>query len=771
MDWKTASSYYETRLSDALNVQRHAVNLANLPQAEVPARLKDVLLEEAEPTRRQLERLKKREFRIAVVGLEKAGKSTFINAWLQCDLLPAKGGRCTFTTTQIYSVENESEQRLEVQARTEEEFINLLKELEKVGAKEDLNTIRANDITLQQVRREGNLTFPFTRLEDIREPLKKYVADEKYAHAVLEARLYTNKLAQAEGIVFYDVPGLDSGLAKHVDEAQAMLSDCDAVILVQRFTSLREKELEIIKFTELGDKNVTVADKLFVFLSRIDSLGSAEALKTHIEEASQDWLKRAKLPPERIVYGSAGAYLILNGLAGEQTKLEIGDASNIEAQLKRLTGITDEQTLNKNGTGIPEIKEKIFNYINTERVSILKKRCEASINKIFSNSEQIYITVSKKYPENPEEAKLFEENNRRVLFTEWWNQKWETIKADLQKYYEYSVVNKSLDSSNAKSFTQIEKFRQRYLQIVDNEMQKLREETFKKKETIFLANSNPEFDRMKANFAWRDDLYGDISKLLSAIAHQLALELKDEALKLVEYMTSLLWESNQVKPRLIENSEEYFLAKLENSLSVLFLRFARPVAEALIRGPVNSDTRNKIIKSLGVDIEIIDNYYSGEEAAFRVLKKYVKYGSDLLFNSEIRQQVLGVTGIATQIAGVAAQIVGDFSKDIKSPQEESVVFEVGNDISAFEEYLVYAIFSAAGFESYCIQELKGLVDSFRDKEGTWTGVALNEWLQGNPLLFAEIPDNLKSQESNLEVSERLRQLSIALKRSRSPEVL
>lgn len=766
MDWKTASSYYEARLSDALNVQRHALNLAMLPQAEVPARLKEVLLQEAEPTRRQLERLRKREFRIAVVGLEKAGKSTFINAWLECDLLPAKGGRCTFTTTQIYSVENESEQRLEVQARTEEEFLNLLKELEKVGAKEDLNTIKINEITLQQVKKEGNLTFPFTRLEDIREPLKKYVADEKYAHAVLEARLYTNKLAQAEGIVFYDVPGLDSGLAKHVDEAQEMLSDCDAVILVQRFTSLREKELEIIKFTELGDKNVTVADKLFVFLSRIDSIGSAEALKTHIEEASQDWLRRANLPHERIVYGSAGAYLILNGLAGEQTKLEIGEASNIQAQLNRLTGITDGETITKDGTGIPEIKDKIFNYINTERVSILKKRCEASIDKIISTSEEIYITVSKKYPENPEEAKLLEENNRRVLFTEWWNQKWEIIKADLQKYYEHSVVNKPLESSSAQSFTQIEKFRERYLQIVEAEMKKLREETFKKKDTIFLANSNPEFDRMKANFAWRDSLYGDISKLLSSIAHQLALELKDEALKLVDYMTSLLWDSNQVKFRLIESSEEYFLAKLENSLSVLFLRFARPVAEALIRGPVNSDTRNKIIKSLGVDIEIVDNYYSGEEAAFKVLKKYVKYGSDLLFNPDLRQQVLGVAGVATQIAGVATQIVVDVSKGLTSSQD-SVAFEVENDINAFEEYLRYAIFGASGFESYCIQELKGLVDSFREKEGTWTGVALNEWLQGNSILFAEIPDKLKSKESNLEVSERLRQLSIALKRSRS----
>ncbi|MDB9541480.1 dynamin family protein [Anabaenopsis arnoldii] len=761
MDWKTASSYYETRLSDALNIQRHALSLANLPQAQVPTKLIETLIQEAEPTRRQLERLQKREFRIAVVGLEKAGKSTFVNAWLECDLLPAKGGRCTFTTTQIYSVANESEQRLEVQAKTEAEFTNLLTELEKANAKEDLNTIHANQVTLQQVRREGDRTFPFTRLEDIKELLKKYVADERYAHAVLEARLYTNKLAQAEGIVFYDVPGLDSGLAKHVDEAQEMLSDCDAVILVQRFTSLREKELEIIKFTELGDKNVTVADKLFVFLSRIDSIASPEALETHIQEASQDWSKRANLPSQRLVSGSAGAYLILNNIAGSQTKLEIGDPSMIAAHLQRLTGITDAESLKTNATGIPAIKEKIFNYINHERVNILKKRCEASLNKIISTSEQIYHLVGQKHPENTEEAKLFAENNRRVLFAEWWNQKWLSIKADLQQYYEDYVSRNTLENLTTDSLPKIEKFRQRYLQVVNSEMQKLREETLRKKDTIFLANSNPEFDRMKANFAWRDDLYIDITRVLSTIAHELALELKNEALKLVEYMTTLLWGSDQVKARLIENSEAYFLSKLENSLSVLFLRFARPVAEVLIRGPVNSDTRNKIVKSLGVDIEIVDNYYTGLEPGYSVLKRYVKYGADLLFNPETRQQVLGVTEVTLSKSGMTEPIV---------PQE-AVSFEVESDINAFEEYLCAAIFDAASFESYCVQELKGLVDSFRDKQGTWTGVAINEWLQGNPLLLAEIPQSLQGTTSDLEVSERLRQLSIALKRSSWEEVL
>lgn len=758
MDWKTASSYYEVRLSDALNVYRHAVDLAKLPQAEVPSKLKDILEQEVEPTRRQLERLKKREFRIAVVGLEKAGKSTFINAWLECDLLPAKSARCTFTTTQIYSVTNDADQKLEVQAKTDEQFLELIEDLKSVKAQEDLNTIHQNESTLKQVRTEGNLTFSFTRLEDIREQLRKYVADEKYAHAVLEARLYTSKLAQAEGIVFYDVPGLDSGLAKHVDEAQQMLSDCDAVILVQRFTSLREKELEIIKFTELGDKNVTVADKLFVFLSRIDSQATPEALKQHIEEASQDWLKRTNLPSKRIVSGSAGAYLVLNGLAGKQTLQDIGDVGAIQNKLRMLTELNDKDALNKKGTGIPEIKDRIFHYINTERVSILKKRCEASITKILDTSEEICNLTKKNYPENPEEAKRFEEERLRILFSEWWQNQWEQTKADLQNFYNSNVVSRDSESL-VNTSSSIEKFKQRYLQVVASAMQNLREEAFIKKDIIFAANSNPVFDRANANFRWREDLYIDVSSALSSIASQLAIELRDEASKLVEYMTGLLWGSKQVKESLIEKSNDYFLLKLENSLSVLFLRFARPVAEALIRGPVNSETRKEIVKSLGADIEIVDNYYRGEEPAFKVLKTYAKYGPDLIFSPELRQKILGLTGVATQV-------VIDVADNLKSPQE-TVVFEVENDIKAFEEYLCSAIFDAAGFESYCIQELKGLVDNFRDKQGTWTGVALNEWLQGNPSLLSEVPINLKSQDLNLEVSERLRQLSVALHKART----
>jgi hypothetical protein len=561
-----------------------------------------------------------------------------------------------------------------------------------------------------------------------------------------------------------------------------MLSDCDAVILVQRFTTLRERELKIIEFTEIGDKNVSVADKLFVFLSRIDSYATPEALKRHLEEAYQGWQERVNLPVKRLVSGSAGAYLVLNDLAEKQTQLEIGDVGSIRNQMSMLTGIDNKEALSKEATGIPEIKDRIFQYINTERVSILEKRCEASIATILDASREICNIVRKSYPENPEDAKRFEEERRRILFMEWWYKKWEQIKADLLNFYEPALISE--DSKSVADQSSIEKFRERYLQVVSIEMQKLRTVTLSKKDTIFAvnsifsANSDPIFDRDKANFAWREDLYADVSQTLSTIAKQLAAELQGEALNLVEYMTGLLWGNQKVKEIVIKDSEHHLLL-LENSLGVLFLRFARPVAEALIRGPVGSDTRDAITERLDADIEIVDNYYKGKEPAFRVLKRYVKYGHSLLHDSELRKQVLGVAevvtqaagvpqivGVATQVSEAVAQMTTGIATNLKLPQE-TVVFEVENDINALEEYLNAAIFDAAGFESFYIQELKDSVDRFRKEEGVWAGVALNEWMQGNPSLLSELPNELRPREVNLEVSERLRQLSGALKNAQT----
>ena len=273
--------------------------------------------------------------------------------------------------------------------------------------------------------------------------------------------------------------------------------------------------------------------------------------------------------------------------------------------------------------------------------------------------------------------------------------------------------------------------------------------TVQRRELIFKKYSIVQFDSVPANYAWREELYADISRMLLDIAKELAIELRAQALELVNYMTSSLYDSEEVKNRLIANTDEYVEA-LNRSLSVLFLRFARPMVESLVRAPVGSEMRQNIVKNIGVDIDILDNYYEGEESAFSCLKRYIKYGRDLLYDRSIREKILGI----------AEPIVEAFI--IEPTPEAAVIAEVEADLMAVETYLRSAIFEAAGFQQYCLQELDRLRDMFINSEATWSGVVQNEWLENNPKLLAALPAQLRSHEVDLEVSDRLRQLSIAL---------
>ena len=128
-----------------------------------------------------------------MVGLEKAGKSTFVNAWLQHDLLPSDQKRCTFTTTQVLSLDVGQQERLEIDVKSREEFARLEGELRKKQAGgedagrragDDLKSIERHRRSLEQVILEGNQKLPFSDLSEITKLLRDYVADESRAHAV-----------------------------------------------------------------------------------------------------------------------------------------------------------------------------------------------------------------------------------------------------------------------------------------------------------------------------------------------------------------------------------------------------------------------------------------------------------------------------------------------------------------------------------------------------------------------------------------------------------
>ena len=86
--------------------------------------------------RNEAEKLQKKlthnEFEIAVVGVEKSGKSSFVNALIKLDTLPTSGERCTYTTTCIRSGDENSArvtfyttQDLEKDLRNKLEILNI----------------------------------------------------------------------------------------------------------------------------------------------------------------------------------------------------------------------------------------------------------------------------------------------------------------------------------------------------------------------------------------------------------------------------------------------------------------------------------------------------------------------------------------------------------------------------------------------------------------------------------------------------------------------
>ena len=773
MDWKTASTLYANQLKTALAVRRHALDLANLAsvtQLGITPEQKTTLQKAREPAEKLMHRLQNGEFRIAVVGLEKAGKSTFVNAWLGSDLLPAKTARCTFTTTQIYAVQDQDKQCLETLPKTEAQYQAYQADLRKQAksgdksaeqkAENDLKVMELHNGTLREIINEGKKTYSFSRLEEIKSNLSRYVADERYAHAMQEARLYTSQLAAVDGVVFYDVPGLDSGLAKHIEESKEMLADCDAIILVQRRDiDLKAHEQDLIKFGADGDPYLTLADKLFVFWGQVDLQPSKEVLQDNWQQLLEKWAA-VGIPERRIVSGSAGAHLVLQGF-------EIAQVGTLEQTLHKmnsLTGLTLHEDL-KHATGISELQNRIQNYLDNERTALLKKRCDGMIGDILKTARDIYQTVVAVYPEDPEQAKRAQSDNNNIEFSQWLHNRWQKIQAD---------VNNRFKDGNEQSIKNRQLFKARYEDLVKEKINALPTRQLEQRQMTFDSVSNPVFDAAKANIAWREKLYSDVRVMSAELARNLALELQQEALDLIAELEKQLWGSKTVKTKLVHN-ETIYVSLLEHSLNTLFLRFVRPVVELLVRAPVGSTTRKEARKKMGADIEIIDNYYSGGEPALERLSRYANHGVKLLTDESKRKEVLGTSAnmviesiiASNPFANIAISAVKSIANEVTETlvnEKDTMIAEVEADIRVLEHYLIYGIFDASGFSAFCQQELDNLRDSFLDVNirGYWAGVVQNEWGAGNVELLKELPINLQSFQFNTETSDRLKQLRVSL---------
>ena len=761
--WEELSQRYIREIKSASHVYykaRHLKSRLSVSEAGEAGATLERLASSMEALERTQRRLEQGEFRIAVVGLEKAGKSTFVNAWLGHDLLPSDTSRCTFTTTQVFSVLDAREQRLVVHTKSHAEFSAYLDELKELASKEgdsarraqeDLKTIAEHRASLDEVIQIGERSLPFTELSDIKEQLERYVASPEIAHAVREAHLYTSRLASADGVVFYDVPGLNSGLGKHIDESREMLKDCDAIICIQRSKtpSLEASEQQLIEFAKSGDAQVSLADKLFVFLGQVDIEGSAESLKENVDKAYQEWQARAELPRDHLISGTAAGHLMMIDAASDKLFKQVGSREKMSATLKELCGAASDEALIE-ACGVSALKARVARYLEYERGHVLSARCDDTLRQLREAAETLFNETRKRYPDDPALAERMAEGLRRRKLNEWWRERWD--KAKQSAYVRCDELIRE-----GVSLTELREF---YTQEVGEVFKSLPSRAEEKRTLIFGARADR--DATGLNGEWRAQLRNEAQQAIGTLATKLTTSFLKEMSALMDSFKSQLWESDVVTEELMGDIKA-FERRVTHGLETLFLRFSLPMIDVFLQHPVGTESRKQLIKASLVDLDIVDQYYEGEERALEQLKLAAKYGVTLLTHPLLRQAVLRipVEKMDTQAEPFHKEDYPKMAKDLSE-----VIVEVEGDLGLVERYLIESIFSASGLTGYFRQELSRLRDRFVSPQLEDVARAVMDGLyhDRDPRLMSELPEELRARGANLDVSEALKELREALAR-------
>ncbi len=386
--------------------------ISTAAQSFMPPELKAKLFELHGLNSELLERVCNNSFEIAIVGLEKAGKSTFANALIGLDILPAKEERCTYTSS---CVKYADQTYAEVEYYTVEEFnerfeSNLralgadfdsyeygrvtLAELEAKINENDLDANRRNiledvsdmirsEFAIMPLLGKSDQHFNEASMKDaefrnlIQNPDRtdgEYVP--KPSFAVKKITVYSDKLEDMRNCIIYDVPGFDSPTAIHMEQTKERMDKADAIILIANASkpSLTGPQLTIFS-SAVDSDNIPFNEKVFVFANRADESKDLEYNMGTLKNDLDKYHILRKNDSNRLIPGSAYAALCIAG--GREDDQAV---ANLKAN-----GISD---------GIEEIKKKLKEYNDVVRIHVIEKRVENLEKMILETADAIKLSCS-----------------------------------------------------------------------------------------------------------------------------------------------------------------------------------------------------------------------------------------------------------------------------------------------------------------------------------------------------------------------------------------
>lgn len=569
-----------------------------------------------------LDKLKKGEIEVAIVGMENTGKSTFANALIKLkEAFPTGIKRTTYTSTRLkygsqdkavvefYSneefnsifremlqkvkfpyYEKESFERLSLD--NYEKYFNNLKDLDESLYKlhnatthEDIKAILTGKNEILQC-----LDFPikiFSKIQISNNELKKFITHEYIARTVKKVELELSEFADTKEMVLYDVPGFNSTTEKHKIETQKSLNSADAIILIKNVIENPQSTSEELSMLNRYDETtgIKLSDKLFVYGTKIDKANKQEDARENIVTLNTDLQTKLQVHKSRIFVGSPYAYM-------QSLKLEDGNSS-----IETLT----EWGMSDSIDSVEKIKLSIKEFYKNEAFENIKLQ----INK---NIEALKNILSKIVIDNDEhrllENLLIADNKKIIDFTD-------SVKVELKskllklKY----TINKDISEN--------EYFSKSLQEQVDSIKTDV---TMEELEEINLSQTDirGEFATNKVNTKYREILKPEIlssfENLIVNIANDKAKQYQNETidilLDVLEVDNSNIYK-NEIKENLAVMLRDltYKISYSQTSYVYLIQRFTRDLVSVVIGAEKGSTTRKDRFKKAKKEFVSLAMYY------------------------------------------------------------------------------------------------------------------------------------------------------------------
>ena len=574
-------------------------------------------------------KLDKNEFEIAIVGLEKAGKSTFGNALMENRILPDADERCTYTSTCIRFGQDraivtffnsremdevlrgyldtlgvENTDSYTYQGLSKEEYLSIFLKLDQRDKDRYENTVHQDILNLLDNKTEiltryiGQQPATFEGDELYTEDFKAYIVSPKVAVAVKEVSIESSKLDKLQNAVIYDVPGFDSPTSMHLEQTKKRMKEADAIMLIASAEKPSFTAPALNMFQEVVDEdNVSLSDKLFIFGNRADAANTlAKNIQTLKSEAQKWRLLSGIQLEERLLIGSAKAHL-------QALKMMDGDFC-----VKKIEEDGEYKKAWAHGDGIEYAYEKLVKYNEIERFPVLKKKVQRNNEELLG----IFKILKEKYTDGGSginySTMLSETSALKLRSKKSIQKSLEELRHEIRnKYRQELILSRRLQEAVTAMFQDDEKY------IIT------KEDIHNAELKIDDASGSINVEKVEENVREEkfNKIYEDFSQSAFAVAQNDHAEYYERIV--AEFETALDINKKSTHYEELHSSIVEFIEKYKKNNEEEFIyqsvieRFVRDVVEVLIRRPYSSEARlNKFVDEAEVFSGLIMFYNTGD---------------------------------------------------------------------------------------------------------------------------------------------------------------